>query len=414
MTTEAGTTQYLYWLSQDTGWRGGFVTPIASAERRIEHLVGPKVLADWQTLVMEVPPTTPFRSGGVTVMFKHTELRATYYINDLPYVHRDVRGISIGDIGDPIYPALARPISPQEAVNISYTGDSRLWFHNGTMPEYGAGGGVLEVHLSPVSYTKSVMKIRAKRCPSTGCIVFLPCIPATTAFWSNSTWGRESRPKEGEDVNIPCGMTLIVDVETPHMHLVRLQGTMMFSPSVGGHLHADQILNLGGELRMGTEAEPFPSTQTARITLHGLYGQNSLGIDNEHDVGTAVLVNLGAVSIFGAPQPLPKTVLKRTSEVNATSVLVAGDASHWPVGAHIAIATSEWDFRETEEAALVSVSVYQDNEGDTVSMLQLNTTLQYRHFAGWRTVGDQARFIASQVALLSRNVIIEGDGNAEG
>ena len=48
--------------------------------------------------------------------------------------------------------------------------------------------------------------------------------------WSDEpTWGGDIPPVEGDTVYVPSGMVLIVDQSTPNLHLILVEGTIIFA-----------------------------------------------------------------------------------------------------------------------------------------------------------------------------------------
>ena len=89
--------------------------------------------------------------------------------------------------------------------------------------------------------------------------------------WSSKwTWSGLGSPVEGEFVVITPGMTILLDIDTPVIKFLLINGgTLIFdeeNPSV--ELQAEYILIAGGgSLQIGTEEKPY--TSLATITMHG-------------------------------------------------------------------------------------------------------------------------------------------------
>ena len=85
--------------------------------------------------------------------------------------------------------------------------------------------------------------------------------------WSDTqTWGGFA-PVEGDAVNIPKGMHLLVDVpSTPVLSFVLVEGSLIFDASAKA-FDAGQIIVKHGYMEVGTEDEPFTGQLT--ISMHG-------------------------------------------------------------------------------------------------------------------------------------------------
>ena len=88
--------------------------------------------------------------------------------------------------------------------------------------------------------------------------------------WSQvNTWLNDEPPIEGDTVVIPSDQSILVDVPLPKLFLVLIQGFLMFEPNLPYALNMDAsyILVYGGALIAGTEDQPFDGDLT--FTLHG-------------------------------------------------------------------------------------------------------------------------------------------------
>lgn len=110
------------------------------------------------------------------------------------------------------------------------------------------------------------------------------------------------------------------------------------------------------------------------------------------------------------------TQLGRTASAGDTEIVVRGNAG-WEVGDRIAIASTSFDPNEAEERVIRSVSV----EANGNLRLGFNAPLEHTHFGRSQTydngkTGEEAQtWVAetrAEVALLSRNVTIQGDADS--
>jgi len=110
------------------------------------------------------------------------------------------------------------------------------------------------------------------------------------SVWSSdTTWGGEFAPMEGESVWIPKGLNLLVDVDSsPVLKAVIVEGSLIFAPEVDATHHrffdAHYIFINGGLMEVGTEE--FPYTSKITITMHSavtdpyipIYGNKVIGV----------------------------------------------------------------------------------------------------------------------------------------
>ena len=88
-------------------------------------------------------------------------------------------------------------------------------------------------------------------------------------FWSNETvWGG-TLPQEGDDVEVPSGWNLVLDLdETPIFNSLTINGRLSFIQNgTNVHLRSKYIFVRAGELLIGSEDAPFEDYAT--ITLFG-------------------------------------------------------------------------------------------------------------------------------------------------
>eukprot|EP00064_Thunnus_orientalis_P011926 superscaffoldBa00001772_g11958 len=104
--------------------------------------------------------------------------------------------------------------------------------------------------------------------------------------WSSRfTWGGLSPPEKGSFAVITKGQTILLDVSTPVLKMLVIQGGTLVFDEADIELQAENILIAdGGRLQIGQEGAPFQ--HKAIITLHGnlrspelpVYGTKTLAV----------------------------------------------------------------------------------------------------------------------------------------
>ena len=227
--------------------------------------------------------------------------------------------------------------------------------------------------------------------------------------WSESqTWGYDLPPQEGEAVNIPQGLHLLVDVDsTPVLSFINVEGSLIFPPDDDPEhlrtLDAHYILVKGGYMEVGTEEHRYTSRMT--ITMHSSKFDPNLPIFGNKVIG----VNYGVLEMHGVERPVTWTDLKQTAEAGATELVlndVTGDPLDWQVGEEIVIASTDLSGRNAEQRTITSIS-----NTDTNPVITFDEPLLHKHFAGVEYFGDDGDFIEmrAEVGLLTRNVKYQGD-----
>jgi G8 domain/PA14 domain len=217
-----------------------------------------------------------------------------------------------------------------------------------------------------------------------------PPPPIEAQRWSDpTTWGG-SPPQAGDTVTVPSNKTILLDTSPPPLKGLQIDGTLVFD-NRDLALSADWIM-VHGKLQIGTEAEPFRNR--ARISL--------TGSDPNTDVmgmGPKVLgVMGGTLDVHGEPR-LSWTHLGATA-TKGSNTLTLDQAPGWRPGDKIVVSSTDYDPFQAEEATITAVS------GNTVT---LDKTLSNTHWGTVQTFDGRTVDERAEVALLTRNVTIEGE-----
>ena len=117
--------------------------------------------------------------------------------------------------------------------------------------------------------------------------------------WSETdTWGGDFPPQYGDTVWIPDSTNLLVDVDhVERLKAVVVEGSLIFKPDCPHRtFNAEYIIVNGGNLEIGTEAEPY--CENLEITLWGTIDDPEVPIFGNKVLG----VNGGTVDIHGCPR----------------------------------------------------------------------------------------------------------------
>uniref|UniRef100_A0ABM0MU86 Fibrocystin-L-like n=1 Tax=Saccoglossus kowalevskii TaxID=10224 RepID=A0ABM0MU86_SACKO len=153
-------------------------------------------------------------------------------------------------------------------------------------------------------------------------------------LWSSTwTWGGNPLPIEGDFVVIQQGQRIVLDIDTPVLKMLLIQGGALIFDEADVELKAENILITdGGLLQVGTEEEPFQ--HKAIITMYGhvrslempMYGAKTLAVRN------------GTLDLHGIPV-VTWTYLAETAPAGATQMKLMQEVT-WQVGDEIVIATT--------------------------------------------------------------------------
>ena len=220
--------------------------------------------------------------------------------------------------------------------------------------------------------------------------------------WSDAqTWDYDLSPQEGEAVNVPKGLHLLVDIDhSPKLSFVNVEGSLIFPPDDDPEHHrtfdAHYILVRGGYMEAGTEEYRYTSRLT--ITMHSSKYDTSLPIFGNKVIG----VNYGELELHGIERPVTWTDLKYTAEAGATEIIlndVVGEPLDWRVGEEIVIAPTDYSGRHAEQRTIASIT-----SADTNPVITFTEPLLYKHYAGVQTFGEDTIEMRAEVGLLTRNV----------
>jgi cell migration-inducing and hyaluronan-binding protein len=210
--------------------------------------------------------------------------------------------------------------------------------------------------------------------------------------WSDSaTWADKKVPGEGAIVTIDKGIDVVLDINTPPLHGVNLNGKLSFADNKDVELTTEWIM-LHGTLEIGTEAKPYKRNATITLT-NNVPGED---IDTMGDRG--IMLMGGTLSLHGNRKD-SWTKLAKTAAAgsNTIEVLEIGD---WKKGDSIVVASTDFDPHQAERRTISSISG---------KVITLDQKLEYMHY-GQVTFGVDER---AEVGMLSRNIRIQASADAE-
>jgi hypothetical protein len=216
--------------------------------------------------------------------------------------------------------------------------------------------------------------------------------PAKATRWSDpASWPDRKVPVAGAKVEIPGGKEVILDVSTPALGGLTVDGKLTFSNNADVELTTEWIM-LHGELEIGTEARPH--TRKATITLtDNVKDEQLMGMGDR-----GIMLSGGTLNLHGA-QKNAWTKLTKTAEAGSNAIEVL-NAADWRVGDQIILASTDFDPRQAERRTIAAIS------GNTVT---LDKPLTYMHFGKITHDVDER----GEVGLLSRNIKVQASADAE-
>jgi len=218
--------------------------------------------------------------------------------------------------------------------------------------------------------------------------------------WSNaSQWPNGVLPKDGDVVNIPPEWIVNLDIDTPNLETLIVDGELMFDPTRNASVLTSSIIWARlGNITAGNATAPF--LQPILINMTGTRTSQQLIIDANIDSSSNILAVTGSLRLYGSQPAKTWTKLSVSANVGDTTIYLA-DNVDWNIGDNIVIAPTEGDPNAFETKTITAVG------GNT---LMLDSPLQNFHYGNnsYNLVADFGTVLDMRagVGLLSRNIKI--------
>lgn len=211
--------------------------------------------------------------------------------------------------------------------------------------------------------------------------------------WSDrNSWPTHTVPTAGQDVTIPDSTTILLDVATPALGSVTINGRLVADTGTVA-LNAARV-DVYGELDAGTADQPY----TGRLTITLLERPG----DQASDTKGIVVHGGGQLELHGR-QRVMWTHLAADAQAGAQQLQLA-EPVDWHAGDRIVVAPSGFDYHETDLATV------QSGATNSVTLTQ---PLQYSHTGTIQQVGGVSVDERAEVGLLSHDILIQGDSLSE-
>lgn len=253
----------------------------------------------------------------------------------------------------------------------------------------------------------------------------------TSGPWGQASTWSNGVPNANKRAIIPQGKTVTLWGGSSAAHGVVVQGVLKVGEQANANfsLDTDWIhVNSNGRFEIGSEANPydeanFTLTLTGADPLLDWQIETASGSMQVNDNNGFIMAAGGGRLQFYGKDKLSFTRLAATAEAGSSTIYVrniiernydgnysaSSDGSlNWEVGDQIVIASSSTDYADEE---VRTISALRDL-GNSNTEITLNEALDHRHYGEKETYGsgDNSRTIdmRAEVALLSRNVVIQG------
>src|SRR5579862_9495766 len=158
---------------------------------------------------------------------------------------------------------------------------------------------------------------------------------ASGKLWSDpATWPNRKVPAAGDKVTIDAGKEVVLDVNTPPLNGLTINGKLSFANKKDLELTTEWIM-LHGELEIGTESSPHKRNATITLT------NNVPGEDIQTMGDRGIMLMGGTLSLHGNRKH-SWTRLAKTAAAGSSTIEVL-DAGDWKKGDEIVVASTDFD-----------------------------------------------------------------------
>jgi hypothetical protein len=106
----------------------------------------------------------------------------------------------------------------------------------------------------PTYSAVNTIVVKAQRCT-------VNCTNSSSRLWSTSSGWKSGRvPQAGDNVTIPSGDVVVLDIDPPQLLYILVQGRLIFDQNSNRVLQASYIEVRGGSFEIGSPSEPFSYT----------------------------------------------------------------------------------------------------------------------------------------------------------
>ncbi len=252
----------------------------------------------------------------------------------------------------------------------------------------------------------------------------LPADCPDCLLWSDpATWGG-SIPIVGQDVVIPSDRHVLLDIDTPALGSLSIDGELHFARR-DLSLTADWIM-VHGTLAVGSTSNPFQQqaiiTLTADDPMQSAMGMGTRGI---------MVMGGGVLSLHGAPPAVAWTKIGEYLDAGETDMTLSEQVG-WSAGDQVVLAPTDFHtFTPTANLAVTErLTLAADSNGDTITTTEGPAVarwgvLQYPTSSGMSLVPDASITLPpamagtpmvlderGEIGNLTRNVVVQAPDDA--
>jgi cell migration-inducing and hyaluronan-binding protein len=171
--------------------------------------------------------------------------------------------------------------------------------------------------------------------------------------WSDaSTWPDKKVPGKDAVVTIDKDMDVVLDVNTPPLRSLTINGKLSFADNKDLELTTEWIM-VHGELEIGTEAKPY--TRKATITFtDNVKDEDMSGVGGTTDRSDRGIMLMGGTLNLHGNRTNSWTKLAKTADAGSNSIEVL-NAAGWRAGDMIVLASTDFDPHQAERRTISAI-----------------------------------------------------------
>lgn len=223
--------------------------------------------------------------------------------------------------------------------------------------------------------------------------------------WSEaSSWESGEVPVEGDEVEIPSGVWIVLDIEeTPLLWSLTINGRLSFQNNtepMNQTLHSHTIYVRAGELLVGAEDQPYNGIAT--VKLWGNVDSEALAFSMAIEGGNKVLAVVGKLAMYGKERDQRSRLRETVHGGDSTFKVEAG--LDWQAGDNVALLATAMQSAHTDYG---TIKTYNNATGE----VELEEPVKYYHWSQRSSTADHYNGVdmRGEVIMFTRNVRFMGN-----
>ena len=235
--------------------------------------------------------------------------------------------------------------------------------------------------------------------------------------WSDpAAWPKNKVPVELEEVVIDKTIRMKLDVDTPLLESLKINGMLIFDETKESlKLRTKRIeITEIGEMIAGKwdadETKRITYKKKIHISLEGKKNDTYYVVSPEIAPVNKAILNKGKLVLVGQPPAVVWSRLKASAIAGAESIFIKDNTPGWKIGDQIIIGSSSTNMEHTDLRTITNILT---GTGE----IKLDKALSYFHYGAANPINYDTNVLGSlktldmraEVGHLSRNIVIEGD-----